>query len=223
VIRILLCGEGPHDVGLQEWDPRSRRHVIREGWLQNLARQLTDEPVEFLSCMRKELVLLPRQAKRPLPRGHGEKALAALIRGQSERCDVVVFMLDADSPDRVVWERKRSEIYDGFTRFPAIRGVACVPKSASESWLLADPNAWLQVGLPDTRTLPQYPEEIWGVHNDPASNRPHNYFARMCQQAGQTDSRETRALLAIVSATEALGEKCPISFRGFADDFRAAI
>jgi hypothetical protein len=218
VPRILICGEGPHDIGSDVWDSQNRRHVQSDGWLQCILRKLVAERIEFIRCERRELVLLPRQQRnlKPLPAGHGKKAAAAMFRGQSAGCDIVVFMVDADSPDRLDWKRIRDEITAGLSKFDNAKGVACVPMSASESWLLADREAWLQLGLEDGHVLPRRPEHIWGEKHDPSSDRPHNYFARMCELVRKTDSREIRVELGNALAIETLKERCPISFKSFA-------
>ena len=159
----------------------------------------------------------------PLPRGHGAKALLCKLRANLGNYDVVVFMADADSNQRSVWRKKREEILSGFSKEPRGAGVACVPMSTSESWLLADPDAWRQIGLYDTSGLPRRPEVIWGRRRDPLSNHPHPFFQRLCVKAAVQDSRATRVLLAAGSKLEVWRRRCPISFRQFADDAEAIL
>lgn len=218
----MLCGEGSHDIGQKEWLPGEREYLFQDGWLQRILCKLIDN-AEFFPRRRNEIVLLPRDRvrHRPLPSGHGAKALAAKIIAQSSGYNFVVFMADADSNDRREWTRKRNEILAGLNRIYGTPGIACVPMSASESWLTSDENAWSNLGLTDLTLLPTHPETIWGRRDDPDGNHPHRLFARLCNQLQVPDSREVRVSVAEASALRHIEEKCPISFRAFTNDFDA--
>ncbi len=71
-----------------------------DGWLQVLTRRLINEECIFETRPRRELVLFPRAANKykPLPSGHGAKALVAKLVAVTESFDAVVFMTDADTP-----------------------------------------------------------------------------------------------------------------------------
>ena len=218
MIRVLVCGEGIHDIGTTgpEQD---------DGWLQPLLRKLAGDDLEIVTVRRQQLYIDRREKRRlqPLPQGHGANALACKVRANLGDYDLVVFMADADSNERQVWRRKRSDILNGFSRIPGVEGIACVPMSASESWLLADEGAWREVGLRDTAELPSQPEMIWGRRNDPQSNHPHQFFRRICTRADVSDSRSTRVSLAVRSRIQALEARCPISFTPFAEDTQAMV
>jgi len=222
MIRILLCGEGPGDVGQTHvWDGARDDFVDNEGWLQPLVRKILGSRVSFESRQRRDLTLLPRDKRRhrPLPRGHGAKALMAKVIAANEGFDAVIFMADADEVDCENWHIKRQDILDGFERIALeVRSFACVPKATSESWLLADQNAWRQLGLKDASGFPANPEDSWGVRTDPNGNHPHQDFARACDKVGLADSRETRVLLAEKIDLTVLSEKCPVSFAAFQSD-----
>jgi hypothetical protein len=222
-MKIMVCGEGSHDIGRDEWNPqdRSRRRV--DGWLQSLLRNLGLNIEELVPRMRRSIVLLPRDERRhrPMPEGHGAKALAAKIIAEAEKCDLVIFMADADSPDPREWSRIRNQILDGFGRVDGQPAVACVPMSTSESWLLSDLDAWEEFGLRCGGLLPPRPERIWGAPNNPAGNHPHQVFARVCRNAGVADSRETRVQIATDSDIETITRKCPTSFQTFRGDVAA--
>jgi hypothetical protein len=223
MIRILVCGEGSHDVGKKEWNPHLRSHEFLDGWLQCVIRSHFAQEIEFIACTRKELIRLPRREYKPLPRGHGAKALAARFMGEVNKCHFVVYMVDADSPDSARWSEIRVEILDGFSKFSDSGGIACVPMSASESWLLADDVAWSEVGLDDVSILPRFPEKIWGIYNDPNGNRPHDFFSRVCVASGLPDNRETRVRIAQVTNLSKLRLKCPVSFQAFAQDLSESL
>ena len=97
-----------------------------------------------------------------------------------ERFDLVIFMADTDSVDDRDWDQHHAWIADGFSRIPeGPPGVACLPKCASESWLLSDEAAWTQLGLGDPSELPDRPEVLSGARGDPEGNHPHRLFARV--------------------------------------------
>ncbi len=221
MLRVLICGEGKHEIGTRP----AYGAAGEEGWLQPILRKLIGKEIDVVWIKRQQLVLLPREAKslQPLPKGHGAKALAIKIRGNAESYDIVVFMVDADSKEVKEWRRKREEIVDGFSRVPGVGGAPCVPKSTSESWLLADEEAWRQVGLVESSKLPSKPETIWGGRNDHEGDHPHQFFRRICEEAQVADSRETRFRLAVYARTETIQQQCPVSFATFVDDLRMAL
>ena len=220
MLRILVCGEGKHDIGTST----TLSNIIEEeGWLQALLRKLIDTEVEIVAISRRRL---PRQRQKhfqPRPQGHGEKALASKIRAKSGGYDLIVFMADADSRDQRDWRRVRAEILGGFARISGVANVPCVPMSTSESWLLADEHAWQKIGLADLALLPTKPENIWGERKDPQSNHPHQFFQRVCIGAKVSDSRETRFQLMDFSNLETLRSTCPTSFAAFAEDTQSAL
>jgi hypothetical protein len=148
--------------------------------------------------------------------------IAKIFAGQ-ENFELVVFMVDADGPKKKEWTSKRQEIENGFSRIEnGSTGIACIPMSASESWLLADQAAWASIGMEEVSPLPSRPETIWGQRNDPSSDHPHCFFARACEAANVEDNRQTRVDIASASNTATLRRKCPVSFVAFADDLIGA-
>ncbi len=221
MIRVFICGEGKHDVGV----PDEERSTVRnDGWLQVVLRRLIGEDVQFRAVKRAGLVLQRREQRkyRPLPPGHGMKAMVSKLQARQEGYDLVVFMVDADSTDRKVWHSRRGEILEGFNRIVGVVDVCCVPMSTSESWLLADSKAWAAVGLADLKVLPKRPERIWGKRKDPSSGHPHQYFRRVCLRAGVRNSLEVRLQIAELCDVSTLKEACPISFVGFVCDLEVA-
>ena len=125
-------------------------------------------------------------------------------------------MIDADCTDPKIWSQKVSDILEGFKVIGEnIPSVACVPMSASESWLLADPESWTIMGLGDLSILPKKPEEIWGTKIDPDSNHPHSVFSKICAAAGKEDNRETRFDVMSTSNIKSIIGRCPVSFVHF--------
>ena len=217
-MKILICGEGPNDIGsIDRWSIRKESQVIQEGWLQPLLKKILDVDVEFVVVPRNRLVSLPGRLTRKVElSGHGVKAFTAKQRAIADGCDVVVFMVDADTRAKAEWEKKKRDIHGGFTAIPHdIRCVACVPMSASESWLLTDANAWASMGLKNPHALPKAPEEIWGKRADPLANHPHQVFARLCKEAGIGDNTPNRAQLMELTQSSSIAARCPVSFGAF--------
>lgn len=215
---ILICGEGAHDVGVKDWDSKTGSHVYLEGWLQPLLRKAINKNITVKAKRLNELISFGRgRGPKNLPKGHGHKAALARYIAQVEKCDVVVFMVDADTNDENERLVKVHEIEQGFSAInSSVSGVACVPKSASESWLLSDAGAWSSLGLCDiSNLLPSYPEDIWGARNDPEDNHPKHAFARVAEAAGLENNRDTRNLICDASSLAVLKEKCPISLVQF--------
>lgn len=148
--------------------------------------------------------------------------MASKFRAKSEGYDVVVFMADADTKKLNEWRKKRADILDGFCRVDGVDSVPCLPMSTSESWLLADAQAWDKLGLDNLAALPKQPEKIWGERKDPESNHPHQYFRRICDEAGVSDSREIRVQLADLVNCKTVQKTCPNSFVAFVNDISAA-
>jgi len=217
MIKILICGEGDHDMGKKEYYPRKSDYKIDEGWIQKFIRKIKPHlNIQFDTRRRKELISFSRGKKRLALKGHSEKAFYAMMLAKREGYDAVVFMVDADTKDLKQWQQKYLEILDGFAIVKAAPlGIACVPKSASESWLLSDSQAWVRLGLKDLKALPTEPEMIWGKRDDPNANHPHQYFKRICQKADMPDNKYTRWEIAELSSINIIEEKCPNSFTTF--------
>ena len=223
-LKVLLCGEGVHDVGrIEHWSIREAKKVTQPGWLQAVLLKALGPDTEFIVVPRSRLVSFSGAGQpRHNPRGHGAKAQIAKYRAISEGCDVVVFMIDADTADENGWAEKRNQVIVGFETINSeVKSVACIPMSASESWLLSDSEAWRELGLEDTDALPSHPERIWGSRQDPNSSHPHCLFRKICNIAGVADSRETRVALMDASSIDRLRESCPTSFVAFMADLAA--
>jgi hypothetical protein len=215
--RILIFGEGPHDVGRREWSPRTREQEISEGWLQPMVRRLRRSTGSEEGFYLRELITFPgRPPLRPLT-GLARKAQLAKLKAISDGFDAVVLATDTDSVDRAAHNRKVEDIETGFaTMRGAVVGVACVPMGTSEAWLLADADAWVMLGATGRHELPRRPEQLWGHPHDPASNHPKSVFARVCAANGIADTADTRVSLAETCAREDLERACPTSFPSFA-------
>jgi hypothetical protein len=223
-VKVLLCAEGPHDMGLSEWCDRSRAYRTVEGWMQPVIRKLVTGDCELVfRCRRRtDLIRQPGDRSRAPKGGHAEKAFYAMRIAKTEGADMLVFMVDNDrgKRDRQRWQTICQDIWRGFDAAGnPVPAAACIPVSASESWLLADADAWMACGLPETHAamLPGDPEAIWGQRDDPRSQHPHHYFDAVCAAAGHIKGVHGRNILAERLGIDAVKGKCPISFKPFAD------
>lgn len=221
-MKILVVGEGPHDIGGSEWSSSKGEYDRLPGWLHVILEKLCGQQIEIEAIDRKQLAS-PSKKHQPLPDRHGGKALAARLKAKTDECNLVVFMADTDSKDDRDWREHYDCILDGFSRIadgpPA---VACLPKSASESWLLADTEAWRILGLTALNQLPREPEKLSGKRNDPKGDHPHRIFTRICGMADVKDGRETRVDVLRHSNPDTLQQKCPLSFGAFRRDLANA-
>jgi hypothetical protein len=224
-VKVLLCGEGPHDIGADNcWNGGKREYEDLEGWLHAFVRKSKQQDITFGVRRRNELQITARDARRyrKRPAGHGSKALIAKLVAVAEDYDVLIFMVDADSPEPKTWRHIVDEVEAGFN---AVEGstvcIPCVPMSASESWLMADSGAWLSVAGYNGDGLPAHPEEIWGGRDDPDGDHPHRFFARICGDAGVPDNRETRVDIASATDLASARAACPTSLDPFLADLES--
>ncbi len=113
--KILIFGEGEHDIGKKEYYPRQNDYEIYEGWIQKFIRKIRPHlNIQFETRRRKELTSFTRGKKRLTLKGHSEKAFYAMMIAKREGYDAVVFMVDADTKDLKQWQDKCQEILEGF-------------------------------------------------------------------------------------------------------------
>ena len=218
-MKVLLCGEGPHDVGLpNEWNDALRAYEDLDGWLQPIVRRHRPCASVFSVRFRKDLQIDARAERRlrPLPTGHGAKALLAKVVAINGNYDMLIFMVDTDSADQRRHADIVAEIEDGFARIEGdVPCIPCVPMSAAESWMMADPGAWARAADYDGFALPRSPERTWGARDDPEGGHPHRVFARVCDEAGVSDSRATRVEIAEATEWNVARAACPVSLEPF--------
>lgn len=224
-MKAMLCGEGAHEIGQNHWSKRHQRWETSRGWMQEIVDSAVGVQVEYDLRLRKDLMILPRDGSRfrPLPPGHGAKALASALLAQSVGASVSIFMADADSNSPEDMNVIQEQILAGFAAAKdagiAVEGIACVPMASSESWLLADEASWLEVAGTQP-SLPDRPEEIWGARNDPDGDHPKHVFRRATSSARLDDSAATRNRLAAAANVNTIARKCPASFATFCTELR---
>lgn len=216
--KILVYGEGPHEIGRSHFSKRTGSWVTTDGWLQPMVRALRSSAGTVEGRSLQSIVQLPGKAnKTPHLSNLGKKALAAMLTAAGNNFSAVVFATDADTVVPNDRSAKVTEIEAGFAAYPGpVVGIAAVPMGMSEAWLLADPAAWAVIGATDYTHLPSHPELTWGAKDNPQSNRPKYVFARMCEANDIDDHSGTRRDIAEQSDFATVGQACPISFPPFA-------
>lgn len=215
-MKILVCGEGKNDVGYEYWDTQANQYAYHPGWVQPLLERAKSkqQEIDIIGIRIRSLLAIGPSSQKL--RGHGRKAKLALSKAISEDYDMLVFVTDADTRDTRVWKKKLRDLLAGWHGNDSnVMTVACLPMSASESWMLADAVAWKKLGLVDTSALPKNPETIWGNRRDLSSNHPHPFFRRICKLAGVMDSTYTRWYIMHVADLTSLPTRCPVSFANF--------
>lgn len=223
-LKVLVCGEGDHDMGKRAWDQRALEHVEMDGCVQIFCRRLLPElHINFERKHRQTLIEMPRPLRRRSAIelvGHARKAAAAKAAAESDGFDAIVFMADADSKDGFVWLSKVKEVMDGFDAIPGRSiGIACVPKPSLEAWLFADARVWGARRVTST-VIPTDPENSWGHRRDAVGGHPKQVFARLCSAAGLSNSSETRWMVARETDLVELEKVCRMSFVPFAESVR---
>ncbi|WP_158044231.1 DUF4276 family protein [Skermanella pratensis] len=223
-MRALVIGEGRHDVGSRDPDASEGRDGA-PGWSQAILELLRDTaiPLTRTHVPFARMLPLPSNSRKfqPYPKGPAFNALRAKVYADLNKVDfdILIFITDADTPDNREWHDVYAAIEEAMTRVGSpMPHVVCVPKSMSESWLLADSEAWRRAGLEDLGQLPKDPEECWGDdHRPDTSDRPKHLFNRLGKQAHDLcgSGTERRYRIAATSDPRMLLEKCPLSFRAF--------
>lgn len=223
-MRALIVGEGRHDVGLPHPETGGSNEGAL-GWAHGMFKHLLGpgETLEADNVSFKRIPSLPKPTRKyqPLPKGSGHAALKAKIYADlhADDFDVFIFVTDADTDEAAGWREKCREVEEGLSKVDSdLPHVIAVPKSTSESWLLADAAAWAGAGLDDAgRKLPSQPEECLGKPSDPQSGHPKMVFERLSEEARLLNGSgtENRQEIAALSDPLVIARKCPLSFRAF--------
>lgn len=240
MMRILILGEGPTDVGQQDY--QTGRFI--EGPIPIMIRRILNEPVamELLDKSdRKKLKGKHFQRSIRGLSGHGPCSLWAKMKASEQSFDAIVFYSDSDREDgsdprnevacRKRFEKVKSNIEEGFRRAQRfeVLDLAIVPVKMIESWLMADPKAFSIAfgsarrirGKQTKNIFPKTPELEWGDKYDTSSNYPKCQLNRILSCYGEEANQDTFVRLADAVDFEVLQEKCPISFKVFYRELKA--
>ena len=207
-MKIMVCCEGPTDIG-----------PITAFMKKCVPAVKLDIDCKSHSDLRKTTLL-----KSELPRGFIKEGKRinriAYIRrlwheANKAKCDHIGLHQDLDHQKA---EKIYHDVHEEFNSIipSSIKRIAIVPKEMTESWLLADENAY--PAIPNEPKLPSKPEELWGQKSNPQSDHPYNYFVRVLAQFRLSDNREVYAQIAEKIDIEVLRKCCPFSFEKFCMD-----
>jgi uncharacterized protein DUF4276 len=194
-LKILVCGEGPNDIGKYERPPE-------DGTLQRLLAQLVDKELTF------ERLRIAHLGGRRKHGGFAEKLKLALRELSHRECDALAYVVDGDRErDR---DKRLREVRDKVSQ-----GKLCavgVAIRAIEAWLLADETAVNSAFGGQTPKTTKDPEEI---------SDPKESLRQWLDAAGQSNYSLAYAELARHLRIEILEKRCPRGFGTFADEIRA--
>ena len=224
MIRILVVGEGPADVGSDRGlgafgeQAEGRIGAVRVLVERLLASTLgrNPPPMEFQGERLSAI------GRRHVASGYEGKVVAAITEATSRRCTALAIVIDRDGTDG---NRRWSLLEKGRAEARA-RGLALADKAAIgvaietvEAWLLADVlalNEALALDPPAGQT--ETPEGL-----DGAASSPRHPKTVLRDLIARSPVKGTSPLEAIArrARLEVLGDRCPKGFAGFARDVRA--
>ncbi len=224
--RVLVIGEGPHELGHRPADCASRDWPLsahRLPALPLLVHRVLGEP-EGVAFFAKEIGVPRRHVQSNLRRGtptqlggHGKQLFWAL-RDAGGKYQAVAYVMDRDrQADRAVIDDLRA----ARDKFAAEQDLPCAVGAAVETfdaWMIADPEAIESAGGDKSRWHPA-PEGLDGT--EASGNHPKCYAAAIFGGASGLAERYARAAAAM--RVDRLEQSCPQGFAPFAREVRERI
>jgi hypothetical protein len=220
MIRILLCGEGPTDQGRKDFI--DSEYVNSDGVLQILIKKVSKiDNLTFVTKTRQELKNTVKFHKRYYSKQEANSR-KILIAANKENCTHIAYHRDEDNKGlKEIHQQAQGYFEDAKKK--GINCIAIIPMHMTESWLLADKNAFPTA--PKNPALPAKPKETWG--NKGTDSHPKKYLERILAQFPQYKNRtlsDVYAEIAENSDIEILRQRCPESFdRKFCSDMQSFI
>lgn len=209
MIQILLCSEGVRDHGRKVYS--DGKYIYEDGPLQIFMKSCAAGiEISIIPKTRADVKSVNLLKRKQFINPHADK-LAALTH--KEGCSHLAYHQDEDNKGFLEIYSQVHELFSA-AKEKGIRCLAIVPKHMTESWLLADENAFPE--RPCDPPLPKSPEEAWGAPDN--ERYPKRYLSRVLDQFSITPSAETYAEIASKTNVEILKIKCSISFKKFSDD-----
>jgi hypothetical protein len=216
VINVLLYCEGNTDRGQEEFI--ESEYVFSDGMMQVLIRKVSRyNDIVFIVIKRQDLKAI---SIRKGCRGRDDvTSLRLAFLARQHQCTHIAYHRDEDNKGL---QEKYDEVQKYFmdARKRNLNCLAIIPMHMTESWLLADKNAYKIIygSIPTNPPLPPKPEETWG--NKGTDNHPKKYLERVLKQYHNTTiSADAYAETAKNSDIEVMKQQCPESFakKFFAD------
>jgi hypothetical protein len=207
IIKILLLGEGPTDVGTRTYNGTQYKgcviHLIEKMSAQYKQGELNKFQFELVTKQdinnrddvtnkhKKKFSTLPGRTRKSLS-GHGKNIQKLIQHAALEEMDYdyILYYGDTDKRSGEVSPKKASqeayaEANGAFEQFN-IKGIPIIPLRMIESWLLVDSNCF-----EGKVKLPKNPELIWGDEKNQTSDHPKNYLQRILTQKHLEPNRQT--------------------------------
>ncbi|HPV00639.1 MAG TPA: hypothetical protein PLR23_06680 [Candidatus Cloacimonas acidaminovorans] len=211
-IKVIVCGEGPTDVGKKDCDTSEWIPGPAIAYIKNAST-----PKLQIDGIQKNK--LPRIQKAKCKKGHSVKAERLCRYAILKSYKVAICYVDCDNND---FETIYQDITFGFSFYSnQVIGIPMIPKAMIESWLLADEKAFIKVfgKKPSKPPLPKKPESLWGKKEDPNSNYPKKVLKLIVSQFNNKPE-DWRYALARNSNSKTLLLKCPESYGRFLCDMQ---
>jgi len=211
-IKVIVCGEGPTDVGKMDCDTSKWIPGPAIAYIKNAST-----PKLQIDGIQKNK--LPRIQKAKCKKGHSVKAERLCRYAILKSYKVAICYVDCDNND---FETIYQDITFGFSFYSnQVIGIPMIPKAMIESWLLADEKAFIKVfgKKPSKPPLPKKPESLWGKKEDPNSNYPKKVLKLIVSQFNNKPE-DWRYALARNSNSKTLLLKCPESYGRFLCDMQ---
>ena len=135
-IKVIVCGEGPTDVGKMDCDTSKWIPGPAIAYIKNAST-----PKLQIDGIQKNK--LPRIQKAKCKKGHSVKAERLCRYAILKSYKVAICYVDCDNND---FETIYQDITFGFSFYSnQVIGIPMIPKAMIESWLLADEKAFIKV------------------------------------------------------------------------------
>ena len=224
-MQIAVTGEGHTDYGQRDYITKEWKDGPIQCYMREIAKKVTEEPIEF-HVFEKEDVRRVKVQQRSLQGlvGQGIPAKKFAILMKNNDLQDGVFYCDADKESGT--KNTRNEAKKRFLeRYQEIKqgledvnAIPMVPLRMIESWLLGDKIA-LELATNvqiSSEEMPNSPEFLWGAKDNPNSNYPKHYLARLIKRQANWELFSDIAENADVNT---MIENCPISYGKFYEDF----
>lgn len=219
MIRFLLCSEGPTDQGNIIYV--DGEYINPDGVMQILIKKTAGRnDIDFIIKTRKEIRAVSAKKKYIGKREMTSIRLALIAKNKN--CTHIAYHRDEDNKGlKEMYEQVQGYFEDAKKK--GINCLAIVPIHMTESWLLADKNAF--PAEPVKPALPSKPEETWG--NKGTDTHPKKYLERVLAQFPQYKKQALSGVYAQIaknSDVEVLRQHCPESFgKKFYSDMQSFI
>ncbi|MCL4207022.1 MAG: hypothetical protein KJ000_31450 [Pirellulaceae bacterium] len=221
-MRVLLIGEGSHDIGPPTFDPQPRPAA---GVVSTLARRVSPAiSKDSLALAWTEISNLdPKKRKRGLD-AKVETAIVLSAMKYGLDGTVCVADQDRDATRLSTMEEGQSR---GLNLVRQPHAAACgVAVESIEAWTLGAPEAIALVLGTDAAVVQSHYRlrdvESFYQHSGKSDHRPKDILGRIAAAKHWKDSSEFRSAVAEHTDVAALKQTCPRGFRPFAEKLSAA-